>query len=168
MPIFASFSPMAHEAMMMAKDTADMYQQPAITSLAMLQGLLQVQGRYPDCLLDQIDVADLDDFVEVNPPDVSGMENVTDDPERITLMPSVRELIKRAMNLRPIGGPLVTPEMLMLSFLGEYPDPATHYLRDHGVDFIDARNELLEVIRSQKPQAKAEGEGEKPETPDKP
>ena len=168
MPIFASFSPMAHEAMMMAKDTADMYQQPAITSLAMLQGLLQVQGRYPDCLLDQIDVADLDDFVEVNPPDVSGMENVSDDPERITLMPSVRELIKRAMNLRPIGGPLVTPEMLMLSFLGEYPDPATHYLRDHGVDFIDARNELLEIIRSQKPQAKAEGEGEKPENPDKP
>ena len=34
---------MAHEAMMMAKDTADMYQQPAITSLTMLQGLLMVQ-----------------------------------------------------------------------------------------------------------------------------
>ena len=165
MAIFASFSKRAHQALQFAREAAEAARHPVVGSLHLLLGLLKVEGQYPECVTDYVTADMVQQAVDALPVDVMTVpgEN-TSTPGKMALTAPVRALIQRAAQLTPIGGALVTPEMLMLSFIGEYPDAGTKFLRDHEVDFDQARKELMATIRRNR-SANTPGPENRPDQP---
>ena len=153
MPIYASFTAKANQALVLAKETADVYHHRAISTPCMLLGLLMVQTQYPDCVQAAITGPDLDDYAEQHPPRVEEIMPQEDDPLSLPLTRSLHALIERAMALKPLGGPMITPQMLLYAFFGDYDDPATHYLRGCGLDFALVRRELEDIMAGQREQS---------------
>ena len=165
MPIFASFSKRAQLAIKFARDAAAQARHPVVGSLHLLLGLLKAGGQYPACITDVVTADMVQQEIDALPVEVESVP--TENPSgRMALTGHVRNLIQRAAQLTPLAGALVTAEMLMLSMIGEFPDAGTRFLRERGVDFDQARKELMATIRQNKnlpSQPKEEGgEAEKP------
>ena len=164
MPIFASFSPQAHQAILYAKETADLYHHPAVGSLHLLMGLLRVDCASEE-ILAKVEITQLDDDIEAMPMDVLAPTE-GQGGQGIPMTPSLKAVIQRAVALAPVGGPQVTPEMLMFALLGDYRDEATHYLRAKGVDFDQARKELMTAMQGNRAKHMKPPEPPKPNQPD--
>ncbi len=165
MPIFASFSKRAQLAIKYARDAAAKARHPVVGSLHLLWGLIKAEGQYPECITECVSADMVEQEIAALPVEVESVPT-ENPPGRMALTGHVRALIQRAAQLTPLAGALVTAEMLMLSMIGEYPDASTRFLRDHGVDFDQARKELLAIIRKNKnAPAQQKEDGAEPDKP---
>ncbi len=167
MPIFASFSKQAQLALQYAREAANAARHPVVGSLHLLLGLLRVEAQYPACITDAVTPDMVQQEIDALQVELMSVGDASAAPGKMALTASLRGLIQRAAQLTPIAGPLVTPEMLMLAFIGEYPDAGTKFLRDHEVDFDQARKALMGILRSKR-SAMASAPEDQPDQPDQP
>ena len=171
MAIFGRFTERAQRALSAAQREAAELRQPYVGTEHLLLGLLKEPERLPEAIGSRVNYQQVRDMLSVGAADRLGTVGAS---PLFELTPRAKKLLEQSiLESRRLGQSYVSVEHFWLAILREGDGVAANVLRQLGVDFDKAREELLIQLRTQpygnvgnmeqeRPQEKSRGKQETP------
>ena len=147
MAIFGRFTERAQRALSAAQREAAELRQPYVGTEHLLLGLLKEPERLPEAIGSRVNYQQVRDMLSAGAGDrLSAMSA----PALFELTPRAKKLLEQSiLESRRLGQSYVSVEHFWLAILREGDGVAANVLRQFGVDFDKAREELLIQLRTQ-------------------
>ena len=145
MALFGRFTERAQRAFNAAQMAAAELHRPVISTEHVLLGLLKDENNVPDAIMLKVGY---EEMIEAIRKTQSGEKELYTGRPRFELTPRAKKLLEMAvMESRRLNQAYVGTEHLWLAVLGMEDGIAATLLRQFGVDFAEAREEILHGIR---------------------